>query len=198
MKPQLSIKAFAVFLLFLTQVRAESLPKITPEFISEVQRVCFTLDVASFPMRQGDMQKELDLPRYTFGLTEAGAGKPTFVTCPISDTDDSLGYYALRIYFGLARPDPNEIEVTKIEVAYIPRPTSNFPPFGAMLYVPHRDPYVLVRDRLQMWKQHLTAAEYVRSHDGRLNNPKSPVPTASAVTPAAGATVAPPPGAAGR
>ena len=142
--------------------QATPLPKITPDLISEVQRVCVTLDLATFPIRQGDMKRELDLPPYEFGLGVGGGGKPMYYTCPISDRNDPLGYYALRIYFGDYKQNPEDIPVTQIEVAYVPKPTSDYPPFGALIYITEGDKAIVERMKAAMKASHLTAAEYVR------------------------------------
>lgn len=150
------------------------LPRISPAFLLDLELTCETLVLAEFPIRQGDLQRVLALPEFEWGLGMSHGGKEGkfFIDCPISAPDDPNGQYSLMIYFGPPRPNPSDMEVVGIEVAYTPAYVPGAVPIGRLIYRPaDKNPEVIRELRQKIKDQKITPGEFVRARHRRPGSP---------------------------
>ena len=144
----------------------EPLPKITPEFISEIQRLAMTLRLAEFPLTQQEYRKHLELPRFVMGLGIPGRGIRDHQVCILSDPTDPLGHYGFHIYWGPRQPGPADLPVIEqIELFFKPGNQGHYPPVRA--FVLTKDPLdqlYLDSQRKKMRELKLTPGAYVRNY----------------------------------
>ncbi len=123
--------------------KAETLPKITPKFLIEIQRVAATITLAEFPIKTSEVSKILDLPYYESSGGMGGKNIRSREWWLLSDPADPIGHYRLNVFSVRG-------EVTGIQLVYQPKNQGVYSPAGDFIQEPRIDPEVRQRLRLQM------------------------------------------------
>lgn len=150
----------------------ETLPKITPAVVSEIQRLAITLSLAEFPLTQQEYGTHLALPPFTMTLGVGGKGVRSHQICILTDRNDPIGYYGFNIYWGKRQSEsPFYPLVEEIELFFQPGNMGKYPPVRQFVLpqdTPEtRSPEAKAFLREKMRELQLSPGDFVKEWFGR-------------------------------
>jgi hypothetical protein len=145
----------------------ETLPKITPATLSEIQRLAITLRIAEFPLTQQEYRTHLALPPFRLGMGVGGKKIRSHQICELTDPNDPLGYYGFNIYWGKRQEEPPFCPlIEEIELFFQPGHMGGYPPTRRFVLVKDTaasaDPERLAFLRAKMRERQQTPGEFVK------------------------------------
>jgi hypothetical protein len=145
----------------------ESLPKISPAIVLEIQRLAITLRLAEYPLSQNEYINYLALPPFLFSLGVGGKNIRSHHICKLTDPADPLGYYGFNIYWGEREKEaPHNPLIDEIELFFQPGNFGKFPPVRQ--FVLPRDISEVAKNssiaflKQKMKERHQTPGEFVK------------------------------------
>jgi len=140
---------------------AEHLPKITPAFLLEVQRIAAIVSLAEFPLPRKNLESFLALPPYRDTGGMGGKNIPSRMWWVLSDEEDPVGHYCLDVFYAGAGPGPRGFVITGIDLVFRQRSQSTYPSAN-FTYRSGADPDAIARERAKMRELKMTPGEFVK------------------------------------
>jgi hypothetical protein len=179
----MNARTILISVLFSYSASAERLPRVDDAFLNEVHRIAITLKIAEYPIPLARVEEVLALPaiEQVFGLS--GKDIAPRLVWALSEKDDPLGYYGLRVFYRPTAGGP--LEVTKLELFYKPAYKGRFPPLGDfVLDIGEINQEVFGDLRQDMRTRGMSPGEYVKyRYAERRPNPESSVSRSRHMTP---------------
>lgn len=161
---RLSLSLLSLVCVFVLVKAEEPLPKLSPEVVSEIQRLAITLRLTDFPLTQQEYREHLALPPFAFGLGIGGKGIRSHHVCKLTDPNDPLGYYGFNIYWGERQAEPPHYPlVAKIELFFAPGNLGKYPPVAPfVLYDTDFNPEALAALKEKLRASKKSPGEFVK------------------------------------